>query len=299
MEDTSTVESTTSSTSTGTQLRQRHGVETTSSSKREQLMDLSKSITTDGIKSPSTEVTSPSSSEIEEKGESPTKASLISKKSNVKGDHFGEGGKNSDSNTSGKERAMISRKGSIPIHLLDDEMAKEEIEYRVSSSTTIVEVSAVLGGFAFDRFMSTYDYIEIWENKHGYLFWILAISTFIAFCANMITVAAMSMEIYVVNRLLSKNPIKAAKFARDLSGVRRMAVMCSFGSVPCLLIAVLAYSFMAFEDNCRVFIVLGTVFLALFGWVVARMQKLALRQDYSIVGGWYLRLTGQRKDKYL
>ena len=37
----------------------------------------------------------------------------------------------------------------------------------------------------------------------------------------------------------------------------------------------------------------------LFCWVLFRMQKVALRQDYSIVGGWYLRLTGQRKDKYL
>ena len=124
-------------------------------------------------------------------------------------------------------------------------------------------------------------------------------STFIAFCCNMITVASMSMEIYVVNRLLSKNPIKAAVFARDLSGVRRIAVMSSFLSVPCLLFAVLSYAFMAFDDSTHIFTIGGIVFLGMFVWIVVRMQKLALRQDYSIVGGWYLRLTGQRKDKYL
>ena len=47
------------------------------------------------------------------------------------------------------------------------------------------------------------------------------------------------------------------------------------------------------------FKIFGFIFLFVLFGLFWRMQQLALKQDYSIIGGWYLRLTGQRKDKYL
>ena len=196
--------------------------------------------------------------------------------------------------------STIERTGTLPLTQLDEERAEKEVEYRINSSTTIIEVSAVLGGFSFDRFMSCNEYRELYGNMT--LYWIFVLSTFFSFGFNMITVASMSIELYVTNRLLSKNPLKAAKFARDMSGVRRIAVSCSFMSAPCLLIAVLSYSLMVFHDDfgsIQIFTVFGLSFMILLFGLFWRMQQLALKQDYSIIGGWYLRLTGQRKDKYL
>ena len=90
----------------------------------------------------------------------------------------------------------------MPLNELDEDKACQEVEFRINSSSTIIEVSAVLGGFAFDQFLSTNDYMDAWSQKYPILFNIFSMATFLAFCANMITVAVMSMELYVVNRLL-------------------------------------------------------------------------------------------------
>lgn len=195
--------------------------------------------------------------------------------------------------------ALIDRKGTLPLNELDDERAEKEVEYRINSSTTIIEVAAVLGGFSFDRFMSCNEFEEAFGAAHPKAFWSFVMATFLSFAFNMITVAAMSIELYVTNRLLSKNVFKAAQFARDMSGVRRIAVASSFISVPCLLIAVISYAMMAFGESTGIFTLFGLLFLSVMMAMFWRMQQLALKQDYSIVGGWYLRITGQRKSKYL
>eukprot|EP01083_Nonionella_stella_P307197 1078854_1 len=208
----------------------------------------------------------------------------------------------STATTHGEQKEMeklLNRQDTLPLFKLDEERAEKEVEYRINSSTTIIEVSAVLGGFSFDRFMSCHESQELFAKEHVTLFWIFVMALFFAFCFNMLTVAIMSIELYVTNRLLSKSPLKAAQFARDMSGVRRIAVATSFSSVPCLLIAVISYALMAFNAETHIFIVFGGLFMCILFALFARMQQLSLKQDYSIVGGWYLRLTGQRKDKYL
>lgn len=201
--------------------------------------------------------------------------------------------------TESMKEALIQRTGTLPFDELDEEKAEKEVEYRINSSTTIIEVSAVLGGFSFDRFMGCGDYEEAFGASHPFLYWCFVMATFFSFCFNMVTVAAMSIELYVTNRLLSKNVFKAAKFARDMSGVRRIAVAASFVSVPCLLVAVIAYALMAFQGSTGIFMFFGSLFMSALLAVFWRMQQLALKQDYSIIGGWYLRITGQRKSKYL
>ena len=194
---------------------------------------------------------------------------------------------------------LIDRRGTLPLNMLDDEKLEKEVEYRINSSTTIIEVAAVLGGFSFDRFMSCNEFEEAFGKAHPSAFWTFVMATFLSFAFNMITVAAMSIELYVTNRLLSKNVFKAAQFARDMSGVRRIAVGSSFVSVPCLLIAVISYAVMAFGKSTGIFTMFGLLFLGVMMAMFWRMQQLALKQDYSIIGGWYLRITGQRKSKYL
>ena len=199
----------------------------------------------------------------------------------------------------GSKDGGIRRTGTLLLSDMDDDKAEKEVEYRINSSTTIIEVSAVLGGFSFDRFMSCNEFKEQFGKKYPTVFWWFVMALFFAFCFNMITVGVMSIELYVTNRLLSKSPMKAVKFARDMSGVRRIAVASSFISVPCLLSAVISYAVMAFEASISIFTFIGIMFILLLLALFFRMQQLALKQSYSIVGGWYLRLTGRRKDKYL
>eukprot|EP01083_Nonionella_stella_P266807 902053_1 len=84
-----------------------------------------------------------------------------------------------------KKQPEYKRTGTLPLNELDEERAEKEVEYRINSSTTIIEVSAVLGGFSFDRFMSCHEFEELFAQKSPKLFWWFMISIFLSFCLNM------------------------------------------------------------------------------------------------------------------
>lgn len=83
---------------------------------------------------------------------------------------------------------LIKRTGTLPLNELTEEKAEKEVEYRINSSTTIIEVSAVLGGFSFDRFMSTNEYQELYAAKFPYLFHVFTVSTFLSFCFSSVSI---------------------------------------------------------------------------------------------------------------